>query len=94
MPETCPHGNVSAVTCNECNGRPRYEATDEWIARYEATFEPDPPDGWMIRHGRAFGPPCHFGPFATLREAVEWAEAHPHVAPGYVPLYLTVDWER
>jgi hypothetical protein len=125
----CPHGNVSTVTCNQCNEaeagvcevcgywlsagettcpecHPESAGShggvaeggwlsETWLAGMEAIYYNghDDPDGWMIRHGRAYDS-CHFGPFATLREAAEWAEKHPHVTPQFVPLFLTVDWGR
>lgn len=70
------------------------EARRRWVAAMEQLHEGDPPDGWVIEHHRAFGQTCHFGPFATLSEAADWALAHPHVNAGFVPLYLTVDWSR
>jgi hypothetical protein len=51
------------------------------------------PDGWALCHSR-MGGDLWFGPFASLEEAQAWARAHPAVRGYFVPLYLTLDWNR
>jgi len=55
-------------------------------------MEADKPDGWVLTHHRMTDT-LLFGPFATLRDAERFAEAH-GIGCNVRPMYLTVDWNR
>ena len=86
----------SASSQEECRHEYRchLEAVLAELARQADEKYGDEPAGWFIEHHRAAGSPtCRWGPFSTIKEAQQWAQAR-GVDGGIVPLFKSVNWDR